>query len=141
MLDIEKLLEGGNFALGAIIFQLVVIPASAGAIASLLLWRRKLGHINVQRMLVHDDSNSRPIWKLIATSSGRSVNSCKIRVGRQFLFWEGVDSLEIDIGDGGMAIASIPFKIEPGTTVTVKSGSFPIYHNNFGSIKEVCMSK
>lgn len=141
MLDIEKLFDEANLGVGAIIFQLVVIPAAVGAIASLLIWKRKLGHISVQRMLVQDDTKGRPVWKLVASSSGRTLNNCRIRAGGQFLLWEGLDSFTLDLGGSGKGIASIPFQVDPGTCVTVKSGAFPIFRNRFGSLEEVCMNK
>lgn len=140
MLDFQQLFEGGNSGLGAAILGLVILPAGAGIVAAIVAWRRNLGSINVQRMLAQDGAKGRPVWKLVARSMGRRVRSCRIRVGRKELLWDGVNSPELDIGEDGMGIAVIPFDVDPSATITARSGPFPVFRKRFGRLEEVWMN-
>lgn len=140
MLEFQQLFEGGNPGLGAAILGLVILPAGAGIAAGVVAWRRNLGTMNVQRMLAQNGANGRPLWKLVAKSMGRPVRSCRIRVGRKDLLWDGVNSPELDIGEDGMGIAVIPFDVDPSATVTARSGPFPVFRKKFGRLEEVWMN-
>ena len=140
MLDFEKLFEGVDPAIGMAILGLVILPAGAGIIASIVAWKRNLGLIQVQRTLVQDSSNGRPVWKLVARSVGRPVRNCRIRVGGKELLWEGVNAYELDIGEDGMGIAAIPFGIEQSSRITARSGPFPVFRSRFGQLEEVWMN-
>jgi hypothetical protein len=140
MLDFQQIFEGGNAGLGAAILGFVILPAGAGIAAGVMAWRRKLGGVNVQRMLVQDDANGRPLWKVVARSIGRPIRRCRIRVGGKDLVWDGVNLPELDIGVGGMGIAVIPFEVDPSATVTARSGAFPVFREKFGRLEEVWMN-
>ncbi len=138
MLDMEAYF-GGNPATALLIVELAVIPA-AGVLASIILWRRKLGRVNVQRMLVQDNTKGKPGWKLVASSLGMPVSKCKISIGRKELLWDSVITRELEIGHRGLAFASIPFEVSPKSLVIVKSGCFPIFRREFRNLEEVCMN-
>jgi hypothetical protein len=140
MLNFEKLFEGVDPSIAMAILGLVILPATAGIIASIIAWKRNLGLIDVQRMLVQDSANGRPVWKLVARSIGRPVRNCRIRVGGKELLWEGVNAYELDIGEDGMGIAAIPFEIEQSSRITARSGPFPVFRSRFGRLEEVWMN-
>jgi hypothetical protein len=121
--------------------QLSILPAIAGTTSYFVLLRSKMGRLRIQRALTQDESNGRPIWRIVATSLGKSVSDCTIRVDGRSLRWDGVGSIDLNIGSDGIAMANIPFEVDRGSSVVVKSGPFLIFRGRFGLVEEVCMSK
>jgi hypothetical protein len=138
MLGIEPF-EVRDLALGVLVAELL-IPVAVAITSSVLIWKRKLGRITLQRMLVQDNSRGRPIWKLVARSAGRPIRKCAIQVGGRELIWEGINGSKLDIGANGIGIAPITCDVKPRSTVKVKSGSFSIFGSSFSSLEEVCMT-
>ena len=138
MLDIGAYFDG-SLATALLLVELAIIPV-AGIMTSIIIWRRKLGRINVQRMLVQDNTKGKPGWKLVISSLGMPVSKCKISVGRQGLLWDGVSRSELEFGHSGLAFASIPFEVGPKSLVIVKSGLFSIFRSEFRNLEEVCMN-
>ncbi len=137
MLNFGQLYENNALALGLVILVVVVFPVLAGTLASIIIWKRKLGRVIVQRLLVNDSKMGRPIWKLVTRSSGRPVMECTIRCGSNELLWEGIDTKVINIGQDGIGLAAITYPVEQNTIVTVKSGSFPIFRSTFAKLEEI----
>jgi len=123
----------------AAVIQFAVLPTVAGAAAAVLAWKSRLGRIRLQRILTQKSGGVRPAWKLVVKAMGRPVTNCKIHVNGKSLEWEGVNTTKLDIGSEGMAMALIPFPVEPNTQVTVKSGAFPVFRCRFGRIEEGCI--
>ena len=123
-----------------LLIQLAFLPAIAGAIASLVVLKGRLGRVHLQRMLINDGRSGRPRWKLVAKSIGKPISRCRLRVGGKDLRWEGVEDFELDIGADGMGIALIPFEVHHDTAVSAKSGSFSVFRGKFGSLEEVYAS-
>jgi hypothetical protein len=118
---------------------MIVIPVSAGAIVSLLLFRRNLSRVTLQRALVKGGTG-RPIWKLVATCRRHPAKKCRIIAGGNDLQWEGLGTTELNIGEGGVGIAYIPFDLGADAIITVKSGSRTIHRSTFRGIEEICLN-
>lgn len=128
-----------NLSLLTTLLGMLVIPISAGTIVSMLLLRRSLGRVTLQRALVKDRA-ARPIWRLVATCHGRPAKNCRITAGGNDLLWEGVGTIELDIGQGGVGVAYIPFELSADAIITVKSGSYTILRKSFRSLEEAYTS-
>lgn len=136
--EFTRLFEGGSFV---VVVQLAVLPIVAGAIASYFMWKARLGRASVHRILTQDKATGRPAWKIVVRALGRPLRSCRIRVGRNDLRWEGAESVVLDIGGEGIGMVRVPFQVEQDTLVTIKSGSATVFRGRFGLVEEAWIRK
>lgn len=135
LLTIDTLLRQPDLAVAATILQLVIIPLVAGTTAAILVLRKRLGRISVQRVLSSDAAGN-PMWKLAVGCFAGSVRRCTLWVNDTKLNWDGTGTQQLDIGPGGMGIASVRLQVDPGAIVTVRSGSFKIFRSRFGELED-----
>ena len=119
------------------VIQLVILPALAGLASYAIVLRSKTGRLRIQRVLAQDDLTGRPVWKIVATALGRPLNHCTVHVAGKILEWDGLNSVELNIGPDGVGMARIPFQVGKDSLVLAKSGAFLLFRSKFALVEDV----